>query len=147
MQSLQDAVDGVAERTGFSGVVRVDRAGRTELATAYGLADRGHDRRRLEVDERAVTLGLTEHEVLGTDVTVNDVLGVDLGDRRRHRHGELEEAVERERVPIERRAKVERPRIFEDERRLAVELRQLEGTHDPARVARVQLAEELVLML
>ena len=31
MQSLQDAVDEAAERTGFSGVVRVDRAGETEL--------------------------------------------------------------------------------------------------------------------
>jgi CubicO group peptidase (beta-lactamase class C family) len=40
MESLQDAVDVVAERTGFSGVVRVDRAGGTELAAAYGLADR-----------------------------------------------------------------------------------------------------------
>src|SRR6185436_17093183 len=40
MESLQDAVDAEAERTGFSGVVRVDRAGATELAAAYGLADR-----------------------------------------------------------------------------------------------------------
>ena len=31
MQSLQDAVDEAAERTGFSGVVRVDRSGETEL--------------------------------------------------------------------------------------------------------------------
>ncbi|QNN53993.1 serine hydrolase domain-containing protein [Nocardioides mesophilus] len=43
MQSLQDAVDEAAERTGFSGVVRVDRARRTELCTAYGLADRAHE--------------------------------------------------------------------------------------------------------
>ena len=42
MQSLQDAVDEVAERAGFSGVVRLDRAGETELSAAYGLADRGH---------------------------------------------------------------------------------------------------------
>ena len=42
MQSLQDAVHEVAERTGFSGVVRVDRAGETELCAAYGLADRAH---------------------------------------------------------------------------------------------------------
>ena len=40
MESLQDAVDAEVERTGFSGVVRVDRAGATELAAAYGLADR-----------------------------------------------------------------------------------------------------------
>ena len=42
MQSLQDAVDRAADRTGFSGVVRVDRSGRIELCTAYGLADRAH---------------------------------------------------------------------------------------------------------
>jgi CubicO group peptidase (beta-lactamase class C family) len=43
MESLRDAVDGVAERTRFSGVVRVDRAGATELLSAYGLADRAHE--------------------------------------------------------------------------------------------------------
>ena len=42
MQPLQDAVDEAAERTGFSGVVRVDRAGETELCPAYGFADRAH---------------------------------------------------------------------------------------------------------
>jgi CubicO group peptidase (beta-lactamase class C family) len=42
MDSLQDAVDGAAERTGFSGVVSVDRAGDTEVSKAYGLADRSH---------------------------------------------------------------------------------------------------------
>jgi CubicO group peptidase (beta-lactamase class C family) len=41
MDGLQDAIDQVAATTGFSGVVRVDRDGRTELATAYGLAHRG----------------------------------------------------------------------------------------------------------
>ena len=41
--SLQDAVDRAAERSGFSGVVRVDRSGRMELCTAYGLADRAHE--------------------------------------------------------------------------------------------------------
>ena len=42
MTSLQDAVDEAAERTGFSGVVRVDRSGETELSAAYGFADRAH---------------------------------------------------------------------------------------------------------
>ena len=32
MESLQDAVDEVAPRAGFSGVVRVDRAGETEVS-------------------------------------------------------------------------------------------------------------------
>ena len=42
MQPLEDALDSVADRTGFSGVVRVDSSGSIELAKAYGLADRGH---------------------------------------------------------------------------------------------------------
>jgi CubicO group peptidase (beta-lactamase class C family) len=43
MRSLEDAVDSAAENTDFSGVVRVDRSGRIELAKAYGLADRAHE--------------------------------------------------------------------------------------------------------
>ena len=35
-------VDALARETGFSGVVRVDRAAEVELAAAYGLADRAH---------------------------------------------------------------------------------------------------------
>jgi len=42
MRSLQDAVDEAAERAGFSGVVRLDRSGETEMCAAYGLADRAH---------------------------------------------------------------------------------------------------------
>jgi CubicO group peptidase (beta-lactamase class C family) len=42
VQQLEDAVDSLADRTRFSGVVRVDRSGTVELARAYGLADRGH---------------------------------------------------------------------------------------------------------
>ena len=42
MGALEQAVDSVAEATGFSGVVRVDRGDEIELAKAYGLADRGH---------------------------------------------------------------------------------------------------------
>ncbi len=42
MESLQDAVDAEVERSRFSGVVRLDRAGVTELSKAYGLADRAH---------------------------------------------------------------------------------------------------------
>ncbi|MDF2143629.1 serine hydrolase [Knoellia sp. p5-6-4] len=42
MQPPREAVDDVAERTGFSGVVRLDRSGETEFAAAYGLADRAH---------------------------------------------------------------------------------------------------------
>ena len=42
MVSLEEALDECAQRTGFSGVVRIDRAGRTEVVRAYGLADRAH---------------------------------------------------------------------------------------------------------
>ena len=42
MQALEAALDAEAERTAFSGVVRVDRRGATDLAKAYGLADRAH---------------------------------------------------------------------------------------------------------
>ena len=35
-------LDALARETGFSGVVRVDRAAEVELAAAYGLADRAH---------------------------------------------------------------------------------------------------------
>jgi CubicO group peptidase (beta-lactamase class C family) len=42
MPSLEDAVDDAAERTGFSGVVRLDHAGEIEVSKAYGFADRAH---------------------------------------------------------------------------------------------------------
>jgi CubicO group peptidase (beta-lactamase class C family) len=42
VEDLAGAVDQVAARTGFSGVVRVDRDGRMVLAKAYGLAHRGY---------------------------------------------------------------------------------------------------------
>jgi CubicO group peptidase (beta-lactamase class C family) len=40
MRSLGELVDGVAREGKFSGVVRVDRGSDTELAAAYGLANR-----------------------------------------------------------------------------------------------------------
>ncbi len=42
MQTLEAAVDEAARSSGFSGVVRVDHGDATELAVAYGLADRAH---------------------------------------------------------------------------------------------------------
>jgi CubicO group peptidase (beta-lactamase class C family) len=41
MGRLEDMVDRLAAETGFSGVVRIDRGGRLELARAYGLGHRG----------------------------------------------------------------------------------------------------------
>ncbi|MCW2714022.1 MAG: putative Serine-type D-Ala-D-Ala carboxypeptidase [Frankiales bacterium] len=42
MEDLGSQIDPVAVRSGLSGVVRVDRAGRQLFARAYGLAHRGH---------------------------------------------------------------------------------------------------------
>jgi len=42
-QPLGHSVDAIAESTAFSGVVGVDHRGATELARAYGLADRAHE--------------------------------------------------------------------------------------------------------
>lgn len=89
MQGLQDAVDEAAGRTGFSGVVRVDRAGETELAAAYGFADRAH-RIRNTVDTRfgiasgtkgltaLVVMGLVERGTLELETTARSILGGDL---------------------------------------------------------------------
>jgi CubicO group peptidase (beta-lactamase class C family) len=89
MGTLLDAVDEVATRTGFSGVVRVDRAGVTEVCAAYGYADRAY-----EVPNRVDTLfgtasmakGLTalvvmalvERGTLSLDTTARSLLGPDL---------------------------------------------------------------------
>jgi CubicO group peptidase (beta-lactamase class C family) len=43
MAGLENDLDAIASETRFSGVVRVDRAGRIEVTRAYGLADRGHE--------------------------------------------------------------------------------------------------------
>ena len=89
MRSLQDEVDEAAERTGFSGVVRLDRSGETELSTAYGFADRAHG-----VPNTVETLfatasgskgltalavmGLVERGVLELGTTARSLLGADL---------------------------------------------------------------------
>jgi len=89
VRPLQDAVDEAAERTGFSGVVRVDRSGTTELCTAYGFADRAHRvpntvGTRFAVASGAKTLTalavmrLVERGVLGLDTPARSLLGRDL---------------------------------------------------------------------
>ena len=42
MQPLQDALAQAVDRTGFSGVIRLDRSGKNEFSAAYGPADRAH---------------------------------------------------------------------------------------------------------
>ena len=89
MQSLQDAVDEAAERTGFSGVVRVDRAGETELSAAYGFADRAHGIRNTVETLFATASGtkgltalavmsLVERGTLELGTTARSLLGDDL---------------------------------------------------------------------
>jgi CubicO group peptidase (beta-lactamase class C family) len=89
MESLQDAVDEVATRTGFSGVVRVDRAGETEVCAAYGFADRAQEipntvETRFATASGAkgltalVVMALVERGTLELGTTARSLLGDDL---------------------------------------------------------------------
>jgi CubicO group peptidase (beta-lactamase class C family) len=89
VESLQEAVDAAAERTGFSGVVRLDRAGATELYAAYGLADRAHGiPNTVETlfatasGTKSLTaltvMGLVERGAFGLGTTARSLLGRDL---------------------------------------------------------------------
>lgn len=89
MQTLKEAVDEAAERTGFSGVVRLDRSGETQLAAAYGFADRAH-RVRNTVDTQfaaasgskgltaLAVMSLVEQGTLELGTTARSLLGDDL---------------------------------------------------------------------
>jgi CubicO group peptidase (beta-lactamase class C family) len=86
---LEQAVDAIAEETGFSGVVRVDVGDGIELAKAYGLANRSYKISNT-VDTRfgiaSGTKGMTavavasliEDGLLGLTTTSRSVLGKDL---------------------------------------------------------------------
>jgi CubicO group peptidase (beta-lactamase class C family) len=89
METLEDAVDSVAHRTGFSGVVRLDRSGTVEFAKAYGLADRGHEISNTIDTQFALASGskgltalavvsLIEDGSLDLTTTARSVLGEDL---------------------------------------------------------------------
>lgn len=89
MDDLRARVDALAERSGFSGVVRLDLDGRTELATAHGLADRAHGI-PMTVDTRLavasgsktftalVVMALVERGRLALDARARELLGTDL---------------------------------------------------------------------
>jgi CubicO group peptidase (beta-lactamase class C family) len=89
MQPLEAAVAELARTSGFSGVVRVDRDGSTELEVAHGLADRAHGIPN-EVDTifglasgakpltALVVLRLVEQGVLRLDTKARSLLGTDL---------------------------------------------------------------------
>ena len=87
--SLEKAVDAMAAAEGFSGVVRVDRDGRVQLARAYGLAHLGYEVANTVETQFAIasaTKGLTavavvsliEDGVLELGTTARTVLGEDL---------------------------------------------------------------------
>jgi CubicO group peptidase (beta-lactamase class C family) len=89
MESLQDAIDAEAERTGFSGVVRVDLAGVIELEAAYGFADRAHQVPNTVDTQLAIASGtktltalavmaLVERGTLALSTTARSLLGDDL---------------------------------------------------------------------
>ena len=108
-------VDRVAAETDFSGVVRVDRAGTTELSAAYGLADRRHGIAMTTdtqvgiasgskgmtalavmslIEDGMLALGTTARSLLGDDlpliaddVTVEHLLWAHVGHRRLPRRG------------------------------------------------------------
>ena len=89
MESLQVAVDEAAVRTGFSGVIRLDRAGETELCAAYGFSDRAHaipNTVETQFATASGTKGLTaltvmslvEQGALALHTTARSLLGEDL---------------------------------------------------------------------
>jgi CubicO group peptidase (beta-lactamase class C family) len=86
---LEREVDAIADATGFSGVVRVDRGDGLELAKAYGMAHRGLEIPNTVDTQFAVasgTKGLTavavarliEDGSLDLSTTARSVLGRDL---------------------------------------------------------------------
>jgi CubicO group peptidase (beta-lactamase class C family) len=89
MEPLADQIDTAARETDFSGVVRVDRAGRLEFVEAYGLADRGHaipndtdTRFAIASGAKGLTalmvMSLVEDGSLSFETTARSVLGEDL---------------------------------------------------------------------
>jgi CubicO group peptidase (beta-lactamase class C family) len=89
MQSLEELIDATAQAEGFSGVVRVDRRGRTEVAKAYGYADRAHglvNTADTQFGTASATKGLTaltvmalvEEGRLDLSTTARSLLGDDL---------------------------------------------------------------------
>jgi CubicO group peptidase (beta-lactamase class C family) len=89
MSELSRRVDEAAARTGFAGVVRLERAGAVALVAAYGLADRRHGIVMTTESELGmasgsktftalVVLRLVEEGVLSLSTTARQILGIDL---------------------------------------------------------------------
>ncbi len=89
MEPLADAIDELARSSGFSGVVRIDRGGGTEVARAYGEADRAHGiantvgtRFAMASGSKGLTalavVSLIEDGTLALTTPAREVLGSDL---------------------------------------------------------------------
>ena len=89
MDSLEDGLARVAAEHEFSGAVRVDRGGRTELVRAFGLADRAHGVPNTPETQFAVAsavkgmtaltvMRLVEEGLLERRTTARSLLGPDL---------------------------------------------------------------------
>ena len=87
MADLEDTIDRLAAVTGFSGVVRVDRGGRVELAKAYGSAHRGW-RLPNTVDTRFAVASGTKGLTALTVASLIEEGGLDLGTPARSVLGE-----------------------------------------------------------
>jgi CubicO group peptidase (beta-lactamase class C family) len=89
MQPLESALDAAADRTEFSGVVRLDRSGEVEIAKAYGFADRAHGVPNTVATQFGIASGtkgftaltvvsLIQDGLLDLETTARSVLGTDL---------------------------------------------------------------------
>ena len=89
MSALQELVDATARSEGFAGVVRVDRQGKVEIATAYGYADRAYGLNNAVATQfgtasatkgfTALTvMALVEQGLLQLSTTARSLLGDDL---------------------------------------------------------------------
>jgi CubicO group peptidase (beta-lactamase class C family) len=87
MAELEGSIDGLAAATGFSGVVRVDRGDRVELAKAYGSAHRGW-RLPNTVDTRFAVASGTKGLTALTVASLIEEGGLDLGTPARSVLGE-----------------------------------------------------------
>ncbi len=89
MLALEDLINATAQAEGFSGVVRVDRRGRTEIAKAYGHADRAYGvantvhtqfgtASATKTFTALTVMALVEERVLDLSTTARSLLGADL---------------------------------------------------------------------
>jgi CubicO group peptidase (beta-lactamase class C family) len=89
VQALSEAIEQRAHQSGFSGVIRLDRARAIEFAVAYGLADRAHEIPNTLTTLYAmasgskgftalVVMSLVERGILDLGTTARSLLGDDL---------------------------------------------------------------------